>query len=223
MNDYAALSGVLVRRLGLTRAPVAISLLPELPESAVLTEPVSFCSMWTNAMGGEVVYATAKEEACGGGAYFMGLTEITPEMRNGVLLSHTLHLHRTPMAAVRTMQASPAIPYGTGVATVCAPLEKADFDVDVILIVCTPAAAMIFADAVSYDTGGYLAGKTGPATCSVAVAGPYLSGKPTFCVADSGAREFMKLDDGEMIISFPCDQLISVVKNLEEMAQHSVP
>ena len=127
------------------------------------------------------------------------------------------------MAAVRTLQASPTIPYGTGVATVCAPLDKADFDVDVVLIVCSPAAAMKFADAVSYETGGYLGGMTGPATCSVAVAGPYLSGKPTFCVADSGAREYMKLDDGEMIISFPGDQLISVVRNLEEMAQHSVP
>ncbi|OPY28810.1 MAG: hypothetical protein A4E28_01271 [Methanocella sp. PtaU1.Bin125] len=223
MNDYAALTGALMRRLGLTHAPVAISLLPELPASARMTEPLSFCAMWTAAMGGEVVYATAKEEACGGGAYFMGLTEITPEMRNGVLLSHTLHLHRTPMAAVRTMQASPAIPYGTGAAVVCAPLEKAGFDVDVVLIVCTPAAAMKFADAVSFDTGGYLAGKTGPATCSVAVAGPYLSGQPTFCVADSGAREYMKLEDGEMIISFPGDRLVAIVRNLEEMAQHPVP
>ena len=90
MNDYAALTGVLVRRLGLTRAPVAISLLPELPATVALTEPVSFCTMWTNAMGGEVVYATAKEESCGGGAYFMGLTEATPEMTNGVLLSRDL-------------------------------------------------------------------------------------------------------------------------------------
>jgi uncharacterized protein (DUF169 family) len=223
MNDYAALTGVLVRRLGLTRVPVAISLLPELPASAVLTEPVSFCTMWTNAMNGEVVYATAKEESCGGGAYFMGLAEATPELKNGMLLSRTLHLHRTPMAAVRTMQASPTIPYGTGVATVCAPLDKADFDIDVVLIVCSPAAAMMFADAVSYDTGGYLGGMTGPATCSVAVAGPYLYGKPTFCVADSGAREYMKLGDGEMIISFPGDQFISIVRNLEEMAQHSAP
>jgi uncharacterized protein (DUF169 family) len=223
MNDYAALTGVLVRRLGLTRAPVAISLLPELPATVALTEPVSFCTMWTNAMGGEVVYATAKEESCGGGAYFMGLTEATPEMTNGVLLSRTLHLHRTPMAAVRTPQACPRIPYGTGVAMVCAPLEKADFDVDVILIVCSPAAAMKFADAVSYEAGGYLGGMTGPATCSVAVAGPYLSGRPTFCVADSGAREYMKLEDGEIIISFPGDRLISVVRNLEEVAQPSAP
>ncbi len=223
MNDYAALTGVLMRRLGLTRAPVAISLLHKLPASAALTEPVSFCTMWTKAMDGETVYATAKEESCGGGAFFMGLAEGSPELKNGVLLSRTLHLHRTPMAAIRTMHASPTIPFGTGVAVVCAPLEKADFDVDVILIVCTPAAAMKFADAMSYDTGGYLGGMTGPATCSVAVAGPYLSGKPTFCVADSGAREYMKLDDGEMIVSFPGEQLVSVVRNLEEMAQHSAP
>ncbi len=90
-----------------------------------------------------------------------------------------------------------------------------------MLIVCTPAKAMVFADAVSYETGGYLSGMTGPATCSVAVAGPYLSGKPTFGVADTGAREYMKLGDDEMIVSLPGDMLIAVVRNLEEMAQHS--
>jgi uncharacterized protein (DUF169 family) len=88
------------------------------------------------------------------------------------------------------------------------------------MIVCTPAKAMVFADAVSYETGGYLSGMTGPATCSVAVAGPYLSGKPTFCVADTGAREYMKLGDDEMIVSLPGDMLVSIVRNLEEMAQH---
>jgi uncharacterized protein (DUF169 family) len=220
MNDYAALSGVLLRRLGLTRPPIAISLLPVLPASATLAEPASFCELWVRAMNGDVVYATAKEESCGGGAYFLGLTEASPEIKNGTLLSSTLHIHRTAMAAVRTTLASPRIPSGTGTAVVCAPLENADVDADVVLIVCTPAKAMIFADAMSYDSGGFLSGMTGPATCSVAVAGPYLSGRPTFCVADSGARENMKLGDDEMIVSLPGDLLVTLVRNLEEMAQH---
>ena len=221
LNDYAALSGVLTRRLGLSRPPIALSILPAVPSDAPLAEPARFCEMWAKAMDGETVYATAKEEACGGGAFYMGLAEAAPELKNGTLLSRVYPIHRTPMAAVRTtMLASPRIPYGTGVAVACAPLENADFDVDVVMIVCTPAKAMVFADAVSYETGGYLGGMTGPATCSVAVAGPYLSGKPTFCVADSGAREYMKLGDDEMIVSLPGDMLIALVRNLEEMAQH---
>jgi uncharacterized protein (DUF169 family) len=220
MNDYAALSGVLLRRLGLARPPIAISLLPELPASVTLTEPASFCELWVRAMIGDTVYATAKEESCGGGAYYMGLADATPAMRNGTLLSRTLHIHRTPMSAVRTTLASPRIPSGTAAAVVCAPLDKADFEAAVVLIVCTPAKAMVFAAAISYETGGFLSGMTGPATCSVAVAGPYLSGKPTFCVADSGAREYMKLGDDEMIVSLPGDMLIGLVRNLEEMAQH---
>jgi uncharacterized protein (DUF169 family) len=221
MTDYAALSATMTRRLGLTRQPIAISLLPELPTDATLSSPLRFCEMWAKAMEGETVHATAKEESCGGGAFFMGLAEASPELKNGVLLSRVYHIHRTPMAVVRTMLASPAIPYGTGSALVCAPLEKADFDVDVVMIVCTPAKAMLFADAVSYETGGFLRGATGPATCSMAVAGPYLSGKPTFCVADTGAREYMKLGDDELIVSLPGDLLIAIVRNLEEMAQHS--
>jgi uncharacterized protein (DUF169 family) len=222
MTDYAALSDTLMRRLGISRPPIAISLLPELPPDVAVTAPLRFCEMWAKALEGETVFATAKEEACGGGAFYLGLAEASPELKNGVLLSRLYPVHRTPMAAVRTtMIASPRIPAGTGAAVVCAPLKKADFDVDVVLIVCNPAKAMIFADAVSYETGGYLSGMTGPATCSVAVAGPYLSGKPTFCVADTGAREYMRLGDDELIVSLPGDILIAVVRNLEEMAQHS--
>lgn len=222
MNDYAALSGVLTRRLGLSRPQIAISLLPAMPPDAPLAGPVRFCEMWAKAMDGETVYATAKEEACGGGAFYMGLAEAAPDLKNGVLLSRIYPVHRTPMAAVRTaMLASPRIPYGTAAAVACAPLEKASFDVDIVMIVCTPAKAMVFADAVSYETGGYLGGMTGPATCSVAVAGPYLSGKPTFCLADTGAREYMKLSDDEMIVSLPGDMLVPIVRNLEEMAQNS--
>jgi uncharacterized protein (DUF169 family) len=223
MNDYAALSDTLTRRLGLARRPIAISLLPELPPGAPLTPPLRFCEMWAKALEGETIYATAKEESCGGGAFYMGLAEAAPGLKNGTLLSRVYPVHRTPMAAVRTtMLASPRIPYGTGTAVVCAPLENADCDVDVIMIVCTPAKAMVFADAVAYEAGGFLGGATGPATCSMAVAGPYLSGKPTFCVADSGARDYMKLGDDELIVSLPGDALIPVVRNLEEMAQHSV-
>ncbi|HEY3273145.1 MAG TPA: DUF169 domain-containing protein [Methanocella sp.] len=221
MSDYAALSDTLTRRLGLSHPPIAISLLPELPQGMALTPPVRLCEMWAKALEGETVFATAKEESCGGGAFYLGLAEAAPELKNGVLLSRLYPVHRTPMAAVRTtMLASPRIPSGTGAAVVCAPLGRADFDVDVVLIVCTPAQAMVFADAVSYETGGFLSGMTGPATCSVAVAGPYLSGKPTFCVADSGAREYMKLGDDEMIVSLPGDMLVPIVRNLEEMAQH---
>lgn len=221
MNDYAALSGALQRRLGLRRPPVAISLLPEVPTSAQLTGSARFCEMWARAMDGEILYATAREQSCGGGAYYMGLAEATPEQRTGVLLSRILHLNKTPMSAVRTTLVSPKVPYGTGTAVVCAPLEKADFDVDVVMFVCDPARAMQIAGALLYESGGYLEGLTGPATCSVAVAHPYLSGKATYCVADTGAREYMGLADDEMIVSVPGDRLVVLVKNLEEMAQYS--
>jgi uncharacterized protein (DUF169 family) len=220
MHDNAAIAAALVRRLGLKRPPIAISLLPELPASARLTEPVSFCQMWAKAMGGETVYATAREESCGGGAYYLGLAEASPEMRTGVLLSRVLHLNRTPMAAVRTTLASPRIPYGTGTAVLCQPLENAGPDADVVMIVCNPAAAMTLSDAVIYGSGGYMEGITGPAACSVAVAHPYLSGKPTYCAADTGSREYMQLADDEMIVSIPGDRLREIARNLEEMVSY---
>ena len=215
MHDYAALSSVLKTRLGLKRSPIAITLLPELPPMEKLTEPVRLCEMWAKAMEGETVYATEKEETCGGGAYFMGLAEMSPEQRKGTLLSRLYPLYASPMAAVRTNERSPRIPHGTALATVCCPLDKAEGDIDVVMVVCDSMAAMKLVDAAVFETGGYVPGMTGPATCSVAFAHPYLSGEVNYCMADVGAREYMKLAADELIVSIPGDKLPGVVRNLE--------
>lgn len=216
MQDYAALSETLKTALGLKRSPIAITLLPQRPPEEKLVERFRFCEMWTRAMNGETVYATDKEEECGGGAYYLGLIEASPEMRNGTLLSKLYPLYKTPMAAVRTTQRSPRIPYKTGEAVVCSPLEKAEGDVDVVLIVCDPEQAMKLADAALFEAGGYVGGMTGPATCSVAVAYPYLAGQVNYCLADVGAREYMKLAPGELIVSVPGEKLGELVKNLKQ-------
>jgi uncharacterized protein (DUF169 family) len=181
----------------------------------MLTGRIRFCEMWSKAMEGEIVYATEKEEACGGGAYFLGLADMSPEQRNGSLLSRLYPLYATPMAAVRTNQHGPKIPQGTGLAVMCCPLDGAETDVDVAMIVSDSLTAMKLVDAALFETGGYLSSMTGPATCSVAVAHPYLSGQINYCLADVGAREYMKLAPGELIVSIPGDKLVDLVINLE--------
>ncbi|MCD1295591.1 hypothetical protein CUJ83_11335 [Methanocella sp. CWC-04] len=215
--EYPWMSEVLRSRFALKKPPVAISLLPDLEvRIPVLKEPMRFCEMWVKAMEGEIVCATEKENTCGGGTFYMGLAKPSPDQRNGTFLSRTINLYRTPRAAVRTDEDTAKIPRGVAVATICAPLDKAGWDVDVVLIVCDPAQAMKIMEAVTYDTGGYVSGRTGPATCSVAVAQPYLSGDVTYCVADVGARDFMKLEDNEMIVSIPGEKLPGIVNNILE-------
>jgi len=215
MQEHATASEVLKTTLSLKRSPIAITLLPERPAEEKLTERIRLCEMWARAMDGETVYATEKEEECGGGAYYLGLAEMAPEQRNGTLLSKKYPLYGTPMAAVRTNQRSPRIPPGTCLATMCCPLEKAEGDVDVVLIVCDSLTAMKLVDAALFETGGYVSGMTGPATCSVAVAYPYLSGQINYCLADVGAREHMKLASGDLIVSIPGERLLDVVRNLK--------
>jgi len=215
MQEYAAASEVLKTALDLKRSPIAIALLPERPPEERLVERIRFCEMWVRAMDGETVYATENEEGCGGGAYYLGLSEASPEVRNGTLLSRIYPLYRTPMTSVRTTLRSPRIPYKTGEAVVCSPLDKAGDGVNVVLIVCDPERAMKLVDAALFESGGSVGGMTGPATCSVAVAHPYLSGQINYCVADVGAREYMKLAPGEMIVSIPGDKVLEVARNLK--------
>lgn len=218
MQDLASVSDTLKTLPGLKRSPIAITLLPELPPSTKTGKPARFCEMWARAAAGETVYATAKEMACAGGAFYLGLAEASEGQMNGTFLSNVLHLYATPMAAVRTRLKSPRIPFGTGKAVLCTPLDKAGESVDMVMLICTPAAAMKLTDAALYSAGGFVSGMTGPAACSVAFAGPYLSGTMTYCVADSGSRESMDLEDDEMILSIPGDMIASVAENLRLMS-----
>jgi uncharacterized protein (DUF169 family) len=215
--DYPWMSDILRSRLGLIRPPIGISIISELQvPMPVLKSGMRFCEMWIKAMEGEVVCATVKEHTCDGGAYYLGMAPPSVEQKSGVLLSKRIKLYRSPMAAVRTNECSPKIPAGTGVATICAPLEKVGWDVDVILIICSPIAAMKLLENVTYHTGGAVTGMTGPAACSVAVAYPFISGKVNYSLGDFAARDFMRMSENEVLVSIPSDILPDIINNILE-------
>jgi uncharacterized protein (DUF169 family) len=67
-----------------------------------------------------------------------------------------------------------------------APLEKATFQPDLILVRCTPKQAMLLLWSYAYNTGEIVQGETGTAMCQTLIVKPFLQSKPFFSIGDPG-------------------------------------
>ena len=211
----------LIDILDLKREPVAIKWSVREPRNIEKESGKSrFCAKLEKAMNGEIFYSTVNEEECGGGMRFSGMKdpkELPSNMRSGSFLVPR-GVFKNEAAFQRAGTHNLAIEPGIFHAVIFAPLKNADFDPDVIFIICNAKQGMDILHANAFDTGsrGIGAG-AGPICCTMG-ATPYLTGEVTYGFADTGSRNFMDIGEGEVMVSIPASDLERIVSNLEEMA-----
>ena len=144
-DGYDLISSKLKEQLGLKRSPVAIKFvlreedIPEgIPKAA---EKMRHCELVLKASGGDTFYATAEEQMCKGGSSALGLEEPPEKVKTGEFY-YGLGRFSSIGSAKKTMESIPKIDK-IMFALVYAPLEKANFDPDVIVIFANPKQALI--------------------------------------------------------------------------------
>ena len=221
IDGYDVISSKIKEKLGLSKSPVAVKfvLRPEdIPEGIKkIDEGARHCEMVQKASRGEIFYATGEEQVCKGGAAALGLVEPPEKVKTGEMY---LGLGRFSSlgSAKRTMDAIPKIEHMM-YALMYAPLEKAEFDPDVIVVICTPAQAMILAQAIVYTLGGrFEADFAGiQSLCADAVAGPFTRKRPNITMGCSGSRKYAEIEPDEVIIGLNGENIGCVVNALENM------
>ncbi len=216
MTDYAQISATLKETLHLIGSPVAVKLVSspdKIPEGiSEIEETVRHCGMVSLARQGKIFYAPDSKHQCGGGAWVLGLREIGESMESG---EHYFRLGKYSSlgASKRTVYNVPALPQDT-YATVYAPLEKATFVPDVVIIFANPFAMLKLAQASLFRLGGRLYPEFAgiQSVCSDATAYVYQNGEPNFSLGCDGSRKFSGIADDEMVAGFP-------VERLEELAE----
>jgi uncharacterized protein (DUF169 family) len=92
-------------------------------------------------------------------------------------------------------------------AVVFAPLNKAEFDSDVIFIIFKADQGMEILHANAYDSGAHGLGADSGPICSSMAAIPYLTGKVTYRFGDVGARNNMNVNPEDVMVSIPASEL----------------
>ena len=218
---YQELGQKLIDILGLERVPVAIKWSVREPRNIEREAGKSrFCTKLGKAMNGEIFYSTVEEEECGGGMRYSGMKdakELPANMRSGSFLIPR-GVFKDVAAFQRAGTHNVGIEAGIFHAVIFAPLIKADFEPDVIFIICNAKQGMDILHANAFDSGSQGIGAGAGPICSTMAAKPYLTGEVTYGFADTGSRNNMDIKEGEVMVSIPASDLKRIVSNLEEMS-----
>jgi uncharacterized protein (DUF169 family) len=101
-----------------------------------------------------------------------------------------------------------------------APLEKAPFIPQVILIVSNPWSMLKLSQSTLFRMGGRINAEFAgiQSVCSDACAQTYLNGKVNFSLGCDGSRKFAGIDDAEMVMGIPAELLPEIVEALQLVA-----
>jgi uncharacterized protein (DUF169 family) len=219
-NLYQEIGEKLKGILKLEKEPVAIKWSVREPKNIKKEEGKSrFCTKLDKAANGEIFYSTVAEEECMGGMRYSGMKdrkELPKNMQSGAFLVPA-GVYKSIPAVQRSWQNNTAIESGIFSAVIFSPLSRADFDPDLIFIVCNSEQAMLLLHANAYDSGSHGLGADSGPICSSMASVPYLTGKVTYGFGDIGSRNNMNLKPEDVMVTIPAPDLERIVGNLEEM------
>ena len=105
-------------------------------------------------------------------------------------------------------------------AIVMAPLEKASFEPEVVVIYGNPAQMMRLAQAWSYTTGERISGEYGgKLECDEYLITPLKTQHPRVVIPGNGERIFAATQDDEMALALPGKDFFELTKGLKEVGR----
>lgn len=218
--NYAEAADTLKKFLKLSGSPVAFRFAAKKEDipvgMEVLDKTIRHCSMVGLARKeGRIFYSTQDKHECNGGAWSLGLREITESLKNGDFY-FKLGKFESSAACKRTIDRVSHLHTGDTYATLYAPLEKTPFDPQVVLIVASPWAMLKLAQSTLFRLGGRINAEFSgiQSVCSDACAQTYLNGKVNFSMGCDGSRKFSGIEDGEMVMGIPAELLPEITEAL---------
>jgi len=206
--------------LGLKGSPVAVKLVKSAEEIPAgypkMSQKKRHCEFVQDTrLEGKKGYATAQEHLCKGGAGVMGIEPLPESVASGKMY-HQLGNYETAEGALETVNAVPKLPQEY-YASIYSPLESAEFNPDVIVIVLTPKQALRISQAYLRATGGRISSDYSgiQSLCADAVVAVALRGVPNMTLGCSGSRKYAKIAEEEVIIGIPTQNLAEIVNALK--------
>ncbi|MDR2624200.1 MAG: DUF169 domain-containing protein [Methanobrevibacter sp.] len=221
LKDNEFISRELKNNLQLNNSPVAIKLVlhkEEIPkELEKIDKKARHCEMVKKASEGKKFYGTSEDQSCKGGSAALGLENIPLNIETGEFY-YKLGRFKTVGSGKRTMDRVPKI-HSKIFAILYSPLELADFQPDIIIMIANPKQGMLISQAIVYTLGGRIEANFAgiQSVCADAVAGPYTTRNPNITLACSGSRKFAGFDDYELIIGLNGENIGCTVTALNLM------
>jgi uncharacterized protein (DUF169 family) len=200
--------------------PVGIKFVARAPKRIERLEGKSaFCEMLKKAQEGKVFFADSEAHACDAGLYVLGQAD-APGPYIGGEFGAGLKIFEEPRSAARLYHYIPRIKPGVVNHVVFSPLNRLDFDPDVLILLAQTGQTEILLRAMSYRTGQMWSSKFSAAIgCAWIMIYPYLTGELNYVVTGlgHGMKRRNLFPEGRQMVSIPFDLLPSLLQNLQRM------
>jgi uncharacterized protein (DUF169 family) len=200
--------------------PVGVKFLTEQPDTVErLDEKLALCEMLSKAQQGDSFFADAQNHTCGAGLYVLGQADITAPFASGNF-GAGLEIFEAPRSAGRLYHYIPKIESGVANYIAFCPLDRLEFDPDLLILLASTSQTEILLRAMSYRTGDMWVSKFSAAIgCAWTYSYPFLTGKLNYFVTGlgHGMKRRKLFPEGRQIISIPFDLLPSMIQTLQEM------
>ena len=209
----------ILKKFEFERPPVGVKFTAARPEGLPRTDKVmDLCEMLAAAQQGRPFYATADDISCVG-TMLLGMRDDDPAFESG-MVGEKLGIYQDARANRRVYQVLPRIRKGSVNYVSFAPLDKLDFEPDILIIMASVSQAEILNRARSYSSGEPWTARGTPVVgCAWIYIDPYVNGQINFTVTGFGfgmkARQLFP--EGRILMTIPWDRLPEMMKNLEAM------
>ena len=215
--------------LRLKTFPVAARFLQkkaDIPEKArrpsvAMGKRIAVCQGVTMARNyGWTVGLTREDVICVAAAIVFGFSDSSDQPASIAKLFCEVNFSSTGDIALKEASSMSRFRNGEFEAIVLAPLEKASFEPETVVIYGNPAQMMRLAQAWSYTTGERLSGEFGgKLECDEYLISPFKMQRPRMVIPGNGERIFAATQDDEMAFALPGKHFLELTKGLKEVGR----
>lgn len=199
--------------------PVGIKFLNVKPQELnPLMKIMDFCEMLKEAQNGNSFYVTKDDFTCIG-PLILGMIENEPVFEQG-RVGPRLGIFKEERANQRIYQYLPRLPRNSVTYVAFSPIDKMNFEADLLIIIATVEQAEIILRAKSFTTGEAWNAKGTPvAGCAWVFIYPYLNGDINFTVTGFGfgMKSRRLFPEGRILMTIPWNLIPQIITNLQEM------
>ena len=216
-QDYAS---EIKEVLGLEGSPVAITYSMEPPSKAAKGKR-RVCNAFIQARDGKVIDLTASTSACRGGTWHLGLCEPPKgeedkDIKEFLVKGEKLFCSIAAFHRMQYLTAPP--PLGLAEHVVLSPLDKAEFEPDLVLFICNALQACRLVTLDGYETGIPPKLEMCGSTCHQAVAYPVVTGELNVSLMDYTSRKIKGYKPEDLLVSIPYHRFHGVMRSLDGCA-----